>query len=116
MAAEAGRVWTISPIDGRVLVERPHASERELLALLGAARGAQRAWRRRPLAERCALISAAVDAFVAHGPAIAEEITLTFAFAEETAQPAATVAPATAVGIEVNAEPVKEARKAAVNA
>jgi acyl-CoA reductase-like NAD-dependent aldehyde dehydrogenase len=66
---------TISPVDGRVLVERPRASEREVSAALAAARGAQRAWRRRPLAERCALVAAAVDAFVGQGPAIAEEIT-----------------------------------------
>ena len=37
-------------------------------------------------------------------------------FAEETAQPAASVAPATAVGVEVNGVPVKEATQAAVNA
>jgi acyl-CoA reductase-like NAD-dependent aldehyde dehydrogenase len=58
-----------------VLVERARASEREVLATLAAAKGAQRAWRRRPLAERCAQVSAALDAFEANGPAIAEEIT-----------------------------------------
>jgi acyl-CoA reductase-like NAD-dependent aldehyde dehydrogenase len=70
-----GRLRTVSPVDGRVLVERPHASEREILAALGAARGAAGAWRRRPLAERVALIGRAVDAFVARGPAVAEELT-----------------------------------------
>jgi len=71
------KTWlrTVSPVDGRVLVERARASEREVSAALAAARGAQRAWRRRPLAERCALVAAAVDAFVRQGPAIAEEIT-----------------------------------------
>jgi acyl-CoA reductase-like NAD-dependent aldehyde dehydrogenase len=67
---------TISPIDGRVCVERERADERRVAAVLGAARGAQRAWRRRPVAERVSLVSAAVDAFVARGPAIAEELTL----------------------------------------
>ncbi len=71
----AGRFRTISPVDGRVLVERAHADEREIRAALGAARGAQRAWRRRPLAERVAFLARGVDAFVARGPAIAEEIT-----------------------------------------
>jgi acyl-CoA reductase-like NAD-dependent aldehyde dehydrogenase len=70
-----GGLRTVSPVDGRVLVERPHASEREILAVLGAARGAAGAWRQRPLAERVALLGRAVAAFVARGPAIAEEIT-----------------------------------------
>jgi acyl-CoA reductase-like NAD-dependent aldehyde dehydrogenase len=70
-----GRLRTVSPVDGRVLVERPRADEREIEAVLAAARGAGRAWRRRSVAERVALIARAVDAFVARGPAIAEEIT-----------------------------------------
>ena len=70
-----GLLRTVSPVDGRVLVERERADERRVAAALGAARGGQRAWRRRPLAERAALVSRAVDAFVLRGPAIAEEIT-----------------------------------------
>jgi acyl-CoA reductase-like NAD-dependent aldehyde dehydrogenase len=70
-----GVLRTISPVDGRVLVERARADEREIAAALGAARGSQRAWRRRPVAERAALVARAVDAFVARGPAIAEELT-----------------------------------------
>jgi acyl-CoA reductase-like NAD-dependent aldehyde dehydrogenase len=70
-----GRLRTISPVDGRVLVERPRADERAVRAALGAARGAAGAWRRRGVAERVALVSRAVDAFVARGPAIAEELT-----------------------------------------
>jgi acyl-CoA reductase-like NAD-dependent aldehyde dehydrogenase len=62
-------------VDGRVLVERERADEREVAAALAAARGAAAAWRRRPVAERAALVSRAVDAFVARGPAIAEELT-----------------------------------------
>jgi acyl-CoA reductase-like NAD-dependent aldehyde dehydrogenase len=72
---DAGRFRTISPVDGRVLVERPYADEREIAAALAAARGAGRAWRRRSVAERVALIARAVETFVARGPAIAEEIT-----------------------------------------
>ena len=71
----AGRLRTISPVDGRVLVERPRSDEREIAAALGAARGAGRAWRRRSVAERAQQLARAVDAFVARGPAIAEEIT-----------------------------------------
>ncbi len=71
----SGTLRTISPIDGSVCVERERADERRIAAALGAARGAQGAWRRRPVAERIALVSAAVDAFVARAPAIAEELT-----------------------------------------
>jgi acyl-CoA reductase-like NAD-dependent aldehyde dehydrogenase len=70
-----GVLRTVSPVDGRVLVERARADERETAAALAAARGSQRAWRRRPVAERAALVSRAVDAFVARGAAVAEEIT-----------------------------------------
>jgi acyl-CoA reductase-like NAD-dependent aldehyde dehydrogenase len=70
-----GRLRTISPVDGRLLVERPRVDEREVSAALAAARGAGRAWRRRSVAERVALVARGVDAFVARGPAIAEEIT-----------------------------------------
>ncbi len=70
-----GRLRTVSPVDGRVLVERPRADEREVRAALAAARGGGRAWRRRSVAERVAFVARAVDAFVARGPAIAEEIT-----------------------------------------
>ncbi len=71
----SGRLRTVSPVDGRVLVERARADEREVAAALGAARGSQRAWRRRAVAERAALVARAVEAFEARGPAIAEELT-----------------------------------------
>jgi len=71
----SGVLRTISPIDGSVYVERERADERRVAAALAAARGAQRAWRRRPVAERAALVSKAVDAFVANGAAIAAELT-----------------------------------------
>ena len=64
----------ITPVDGSVYVERPLASETEIAEALARARAAQAAWRHTPLAERQALLSAAVDAFVAKKTEIAEEI------------------------------------------
>ena len=64
----------ITPVDGSVYVERPLAGEAEIAEALARARAAQAAWRHTPLAERQALVSAAVDAFVAKKTEIAEEI------------------------------------------
>ena len=64
----------ITPVDGSVYVERPLAGEAEIAEALARARAAQAAWRHTPLAERQALLSAAVDAFVAKKTEIAEEI------------------------------------------
>ena len=64
----------VTPVDGSVYVERPLASDAELAAALDRARAAQAAWRHVPLAERQALLTKAVDAFVARGAEIAEEI------------------------------------------
>lgn len=66
---------TISPIDGREIVRRPYVTETELSALLARAKAAQRAWGARPLAERKALVGAAVDRFVAMKDEVAEAIT-----------------------------------------
>jgi acyl-CoA reductase-like NAD-dependent aldehyde dehydrogenase len=66
----------ISPIDGRVVCERPWAGEDEIAAALARARRAQATWGATPLAERAALCTAFVDAFVARRDAIAREITL----------------------------------------
>jgi len=66
---------TISPVDGRVLVERPLATAAEVGVLLDRARPAFATWRRTPLPERLAAISAFVDAFVAGGEEAATEIT-----------------------------------------
>src|SRR5262245_7996432 len=68
------RLTTRSPIDGSVYVERPLATGDQLARALAAAISAQRAWRRVPLTERAAILSKAVDAFVSHRDAIAEEI------------------------------------------
>jgi acyl-CoA reductase-like NAD-dependent aldehyde dehydrogenase len=66
---------TLSPIDGRIYLERPLANAVEIDRALAAARAAQIDWGARPLAERCALIGRAIDAFVARGADIALEIT-----------------------------------------
>jgi acyl-CoA reductase-like NAD-dependent aldehyde dehydrogenase len=69
------RLRTISPIDGRVVVERPLAGKSEIAAALAAARDAQRDWKRVPVAERADACARMVDAFVARRDEIAEEIT-----------------------------------------
>jgi acyl-CoA reductase-like NAD-dependent aldehyde dehydrogenase len=65
---------TISPVDGSVVAERPLAGEAEVAGCLERAREAQAAWRRTPLAERAALCTAMVDAFVCCREEIAAEI------------------------------------------
>ncbi len=66
---------TITPIDGSVYVERPLADEAEIDAALDKARKAQPAWKATPVAERAALLTRAVDAFVARKQEIATELT-----------------------------------------
>ncbi len=66
---------TLSPVDGRVYVERPLGSARDIGQTLATAVKAQRGWEQLGVAGRCALLSRAVDAFVAHRDAIATEIT-----------------------------------------
>ncbi|KAA0893056.1 aldehyde dehydrogenase family protein [Pusillimonas sp. ANT_WB101] len=66
---------TISPIDGRELLRRPYTSETDIARALRTARRAQHEWARVPLAQRCALVSACVDAVVARSDAMAQSIT-----------------------------------------
>ena len=66
---------TISPVDGRIYVERPLESAAGINRALDAAQRAQRAWASLPLAARRALLGTAVDAFVAKASDIAAEIT-----------------------------------------
>ena len=66
---------TISPVDGRIYVERTLAEPAEIGQALAASAKAQAEWARRPLSERAALMTRFVEAFVANGPAIAEELT-----------------------------------------
>jgi acyl-CoA reductase-like NAD-dependent aldehyde dehydrogenase len=65
---------TISPVDGRVYVERPLATAAEIQKILERAKAAQATWRGVPLAERAAIVSRFIDAFVARKEPIAEEI------------------------------------------
>jgi acyl-CoA reductase-like NAD-dependent aldehyde dehydrogenase len=64
-----------SPVDGKVRVERPLASDAEIERTWERARRAQPVWQQARVAERAALLSRAVDAFVADKDAIAQEIT-----------------------------------------
>jgi acyl-CoA reductase-like NAD-dependent aldehyde dehydrogenase len=71
----ANTLTTISPIDGKPCVERPLASRAAIDAALAAARRAQAAWRRVPVAERARLIQRFVGHFEKNATAVAEEIT-----------------------------------------
>jgi acyl-CoA reductase-like NAD-dependent aldehyde dehydrogenase len=69
------RIRVVSPVDGEVYVERSLASDREIATALERARRAQAEWRGVPVAERAAILSRAVDAFVARKDEIATELT-----------------------------------------
>lgn len=71
----SGTLKCISPVDGRVYVERPYAADAAIDSVLDSARKAQAAWRLKTVAERAAICTKAVDLFVANKAAIAEEIT-----------------------------------------
>jgi len=66
---------TVSPIDGRIYVERPLSSGADIEQALERARAAQLGWAACPLEQRCAVLGRAVDAFVARAGEIAAEIT-----------------------------------------
>jgi len=66
---------TISPIDGRIYVERPLETGAGIDRALDAAARAQRAWGSLPLAARCAVLKEAVDTFVSKASDIALELT-----------------------------------------
>ena len=68
-------VKTISPVDGRIYVERPLETAAGIDRALDSAQRAQAAWAALPLAMRCAILTKAVDAFVAKTNDIAAEIT-----------------------------------------
>ena len=65
---------TVSPVDGRVYVERALATGSNIQAILERAAAAQAKWARVPLAERTAILTRFIDAFVARKQQIAEEI------------------------------------------
>ena len=65
---------TVSPVDERVYVERALATDSQIQAILERAAAAQAKWKRVPLAERAAILTRFIDAFVARKQQIAEEI------------------------------------------
>jgi len=65
---------TISPVDGRLYVERRPATPAEIDATLQRAQAAQRAWRSVPVTERAAIIERFCAAFEARGAEIAAEL------------------------------------------
>ncbi len=68
------RFSVISPVDGRVWLERPLHAPSEVEQVLAKAESARADWRRRPLAERLALLSGLVDHFVAQTDQHAQEL------------------------------------------
>src|SRR5271155_944358 len=71
----ADTLKSISPVDGRIYVERPLETAAGIDRALAMAQRAQVAWSVASLAERCALLTKAVDAFAARSADIAAEIT-----------------------------------------
>lgn len=67
---------TVSPIDGRVVVERPLADRAGVETALRRARGALPGWKRTAVEERVALLGRAIDHMVARKDELAREITL----------------------------------------
>ncbi|MBK7926650.1 MAG: aldehyde dehydrogenase family protein [Bryobacterales bacterium] len=65
---------TISPVDGRTLVERELASPALIDSTLARAVEAQRSWRATPLAERQAILTKFVAVMESHADSIGEEI------------------------------------------
>jgi acyl-CoA reductase-like NAD-dependent aldehyde dehydrogenase len=65
---------TVSPVDGRIYVERPLATAADIDAALDRARLAQRDWRKLPLAQRAAILSRFCEAFESRRDKIANEL------------------------------------------
>lgn len=66
---------TISPVDGRVYVERELASPQLIDDVLNQARQAQAAWRQVPIEQRTAILTRFCEEFEKRGARIAEELT-----------------------------------------
>ena len=66
---------TVSPVDGRIYVERPLETAAGINRALDAAARAQAAWGGLPLMARCETLARALDAFAAKAAEIATEIT-----------------------------------------
>ncbi len=69
------RLTTISPVDNSTYLQREYASDDDIRQALERAPEAQQQWKTTGLAQRQDLCSKAVDYFVQHKQAIAEEIT-----------------------------------------
>jgi acyl-CoA reductase-like NAD-dependent aldehyde dehydrogenase len=67
-------IQTISPIDNSIFVKRDHADNGAIEKTLQNAKVAQKSWQATALAERKAICTKAIDAFVANKEAIAREI------------------------------------------
>ncbi|MBZ9781581.1 aldehyde dehydrogenase family protein [Pseudomonas sp. REP124] len=67
-------IQLISPVDGRIYAERPYADAGQIEQALTAATSAQAQWKLRPLSERAAYCSAAVDAMLAMKDDIVPEL------------------------------------------
>jgi acyl-CoA reductase-like NAD-dependent aldehyde dehydrogenase len=67
-------IQCITPVDGSVYVERETATEIEIQTVLSNAVAAQKQWKKQSVAERQALCTKAVDAFVARKSEIGEEL------------------------------------------
>src|SRR5271156_4317047 len=65
---------TISPVDGRVYMERATATPAQIDAALQRARAAQAAWRAVPVAERAAIMERFCSAFEARSDELAPEL------------------------------------------
>ncbi|MBC7656891.1 MAG: aldehyde dehydrogenase family protein, partial [Frankiaceae bacterium] len=68
------QVQLVSPVDGLVYVERRNAFESEIDAALETAAAAQAEWKLRPLSERAAFCTAAVDAMLSMREQIVPEL------------------------------------------
>ncbi|MBT4888361.1 MAG: aldehyde dehydrogenase family protein [Rhodospirillales bacterium] len=64
----------ISPVDGSIYAERAYASSQDIQATLQKASAAQRDWKLKSIAERGAICTKAVDAFIAQKDRITQEL------------------------------------------
>jgi acyl-CoA reductase-like NAD-dependent aldehyde dehydrogenase len=66
---------TVSPVDGRIYVERPLATHEQINEVLRTARHAFTPWRNTSLSERAAILTRFCEEFEKRGAAVAEELT-----------------------------------------
>lgn len=66
---------TVSPVDGRIFVERPLQGAEDVNAMLDKAKKAQREWRHVPMADKQKIMLRFMDALAAKAPEIGTELT-----------------------------------------